>query len=234
MHFSASCFLMDLPSPMASTWRITRSTSSPTPQRPFYHGLVLFRQQCRGFWVLVSANYAPVMTFTTCAWLVLIPLEFLSWGANLSSTMIAASVLGRIAIGALGDRVGPLNMMIFTTAASCNSVFALWLPSTSTSIAIAFSVIFGFFSGIVAGLPPVLTSRIFGVERMPSIIGLVMFAGGCGFLAATPSSGTLLSRFGNGADFDSMIVFTGLVLAVSIICQLSLRVAVSRRLFEKM
>ncbi|KAJ2596592.1 hypothetical protein GGF39_003390, partial [Coemansia sp. RSA 1721] len=78
-----------------------------------------------------------------------------SWGTNTSSIMNGASILGRVLMGQLGDRIGSLNTLFIATLISCLGILVLWLPFETTGTFVAAAVIFGFFSGAIVSLIPV-------------------------------------------------------------------------------
>ncbi|KAJ2758688.1 hypothetical protein H4S06_002591, partial [Coemansia sp. BCRC 34490] len=88
------------------------------------------------------------------------------WGANISSILNASSIVGRIATGILGDRVGMLNTMCDTFLISAVSLFAIWLPFKSLGTLVALAVVFGIASSSIDTLLPVVTAELFGIERL--------------------------------------------------------------------
>ncbi|KAJ2109368.1 hypothetical protein IW146_006397 [Coemansia sp. RSA 922] len=155
------------------------------------------------------------------------------WGANVSSIMNGASIAGRILMGILGDRVGSLNTLWAATLLSCLSILVLWLPFSGAGTFFAAAAIFGFFSGAIVSLIPVVTANIFGVRRLPSVIGLLMIAYMTGGLISSPPAGAMLDKYGHGKDFDSLIIYTGVLLGVSSVSQTLLRLIISRQLWYK-
>lgn len=65
----------------------------------------------------------------------------------------AASTLGRIIPNLLADRVGPLNVLIPCTLAAGVLVFS-WIAVHDIGGLVAFTVLYGFFSGTFVSLPP--------------------------------------------------------------------------------
>ncbi|KAI8322441.1 MFS general substrate transporter, partial [Martensiomyces pterosporus] len=156
-----------------------------------------------------------------------------AWGTNMSSILNAASIAGRVLMGLLGDRIGSLNTLWISTTVSCLSILVLWLPFKSTGTLLASGIIFGFCSGAIVSLIPVITANLFGVKRLPSIIGLMMVAYMAGGLIASPPAGAMLDTIGHGHNFNSLIIYDGVFLAVSAACQSVLRLILSRTLWKK-
>ncbi|KAJ2794807.1 hypothetical protein H4R20_006103, partial [Coemansia guatemalensis] len=120
------------------------------------------------------------------------------YGANIAAIMNGAGVVSRICVGILGDRLGSLNMLCVSTLASCLSILVLWLPFSSLATFLAAAVIFGFFSGAIVSLIPVVAANVFGTKRLPSIIGLIMIAYTISALIASPTAGAMLDKYGHG------------------------------------
>ncbi|KAJ2863606.1 hypothetical protein GGI22_001915 [Coemansia erecta] len=95
-----------------------------------------------------------------------------AWSANISSILNAGSVVGRITTGMLADYIGALNALLVTAFISSLAVLVLWLPFKSLGTLIAAAVLFGFASGSVMSLVPVVTANMFGAKRLASIMGL--------------------------------------------------------------
>ncbi|KAJ2641154.1 hypothetical protein GGF44_002248 [Coemansia sp. RSA 1694] len=155
------------------------------------------------------------------------------WGANVSSIMNGASIAGRVIMGILGDKLGSLNTLWVATFFSSISILVLWLPFSSAGTFFAAASIFGFCSGAIVSLIPVVTANIFGVRRLPSVIGLLMIAYMTGGLISSPPAGAMLDKYGHGRDFDSLIIYTGVLLGISTASQTLLRLVISRKLWHK-
>ncbi|KAJ2079537.1 hypothetical protein H4R24_003706 [Coemansia sp. RSA 988] len=150
------------------------------------------------------------------------------YGANVVAMMNGAGVAGRICMGVLGDRLGSLNMLCVSTLASCLSILVLWLPFSSLSTFLAAAVIFGFFSGAIVSLIPVVTANTFGTKRLPSIISLIMIAYTISALISSPPAGAMLDKYGHGYLFTSTIIYGGVFFAASLVCQCLFRCTLSR------
>ncbi|KAJ2664317.1 hypothetical protein IWW48_000834 [Coemansia sp. RSA 1200] len=120
-----------------------------------------------------------------------------NWGANISSMLNASSIVGRIATGILGDRVGTLNTMFVTFLISAVSLFAIWLPFKSLGTLVASAVVFGIASSSIDTLLPVVTAELFGIERLSSILGLMFISYTIGTFISAPVGGVLLDDYGH-------------------------------------
>ncbi|KAI9499787.1 hypothetical protein GGI25_005095 [Coemansia spiralis] len=179
----------------------------------------------------LSGFYMPFFYMPTYSVIVLKRPE--NWGSNVSAILNGTSVAGRIIMGLLGDKIGALNTLSIATLVSCISILVLWLPFKSFGTFITAAVLFGFTSGAIVSMIPVVTANIFGVKRLPSIMGLVMFAYTIGALVSSPPAGAMLDKYGHGTNFTSVIVYGGVFLAVSVVADIVLRIFVSRDVWKK-
>lgn len=101
------------------------------------------------------------------------------------STMVAASLLaiiggfsivGRLIIGGISDRIGPRNLLPITFIIMALMLFSLTL-SKDPLVFYLFAIIFGFAYGGSVPLIPAITARYFGLSAMGSILGTIMFGG---------------------------------------------------------
>ncbi|KAL2060201.1 hypothetical protein VTL71DRAFT_9596 [Oculimacula yallundae] len=125
----------------------------------------------------------------------------------------AATVLGRGLPGIIADRMGRFNVMIISSIGSTAAIFLLWLLSSSdTATLIAFTVVFGLFSGTAYSLTPVCVAQLCRTEdyatRYGTAYGIVSFA----TLIGNPIAGAIL---GKGKNYRALIVFCGGVYAAS-------------------
>ncbi|KAJ2719349.1 hypothetical protein GGI07_005261 [Coemansia sp. Benny D115] len=178
-----------------------------------------------------SGFYIPFFYMPSFSVIVLGKLE--SWGANVSSIMNGASIAGRILLGVFGDTMGSLNTLVMATFFTCLSILVLWLPFHNIGTFIAAAVVFGFCSGAIVSLIPVVTANIFGVKRLPSIIGFLMIAYMTGGLISSPPAGAILDSSGHGTNFNGLIIYNGVFLAASTVCELALRFVISRKLWKR-
>ncbi|KAJ2078233.1 hypothetical protein H4R24_004622 [Coemansia sp. RSA 988] len=156
-----------------------------------------------------------------------------NWGANISSILNAGSIAGRLLVGISADYMGPLNALIVSTLMSTIAVLVMWLPFKSLEVMIAAAVVFGFFSGSLVSLVPVVTANLFGIKRIPSILGLLLISYMIGMLISSPVGGALLDKYGNGVDFTWLIVYNGIFFCLAVVTQLILRTILTRRVWHK-
>ncbi|PIA13039.1 MFS general substrate transporter [Coemansia reversa NRRL 1564] len=156
-----------------------------------------------------------------------------NWGANISSILNAGSIAGRLLVGFSADFIGPLNALIISTIMSTIAVLMMWLPCKSLGVMIGSAMVFGFFSGSLVSLVPVVTANLFGIKRLPSILGLLLISYMIGTLVSSPVGGALLEKYGNGVNFTWLIVYNGIFFCLAIVTQLILRILLARKLCYK-
>ncbi|KAJ2450613.1 hypothetical protein EV183_004182 [Coemansia sp. RSA 2336] len=155
-----------------------------------------------------------------------------SWGANISSILNAGSIVGRVAIGFAADYIGPLNALLMSSVVSTIAILVIWLPFKSLGALIVSAVIFGFFSGSLVSLIPVISANLFGIKRLSSNIGLLFISYTIGSFVCSPVAGALLDKYGHGSDYTWTIVYAGVFFAMASILLVILRVLVDRNLLK--
>lgn len=122
-------------------------------------------------------------------------------------------MFGRTIPNALADKIGPFNILATCCSIAGFLLFAMF-GATSPGGAIAFAILYGFFSGAyVSLLSPVCISLSRSVDEVGVRQGLAFIFIGTAALGGNPTAGALLARFGT---FTSPIVFSGtMVLAGS-------------------
>ncbi|GES66304.1 putative monocarboxylate permease [Aspergillus terreus] len=140
---------------------------------------------------------------------------------NLSSILNGASILGRIVPGYFADRFGRFNIMIVTTSICAVFILALWLPSQSNKAAtVAFTVLFGFWSGTAISLAPVCVAQISKTEEFGKRYGTAYFLVSIGSLIAIPIAGELLKvrkATTSRDDYTGVILLCGIAYACAFV-----------------
>lgn len=130
----------------------------------------------------------------------------------LISILNGASFFGRVIPGILADRVGRYNILGSVAIISGVLVFCLQKMTTNPNI-IAFSVLYGFFSGAIVSMMSVCIAQI---PQHPRDIGTYMGQGmaivAIGALIGPPSNGALVSHdhsFNNALNMSGVFVVVG-------------------------
>lgn len=116
-------------------------------------------------------------------------------GAALIGVIGVTSVLGRLAIGALADRLGRIR-----TYQGCYALLALsypiWFVAGSYPTLVAFAVVLGIGYGGWIALQPAVIAEAFGLRGLGGVVGLIYTAGGIGALVGPPVAGALIDASG--------------------------------------
>ncbi|KAI8867193.1 MFS general substrate transporter [Ramicandelaber brevisporus] len=156
-----------------------------------------------------------------------------SVGSMLALLTNLGTAVGRIFSGFVSDRIGNFNTLLLSILIALVSTLVLWLPFTSVGTAAAYAVIYGIASGGQITMLGVTVAQVFGIERLASYFGMIMFLGAAGVLPGTPSAGQLLDSLGHGSNFTPLIIYLAIVLALQLVPVTYLRAGFSRRPFVK-
>jgi len=115
--------------------------------------------------------------------------------AALIGVIGVASVVGRLAIGALADRVGRVRTFQASFAVLAAS-FLIWLVGGSWPWLSAFAVVLGTGYGGWIALQPTVLAQLFGTRGLGALVGLVYTAAGVGALIGPPLAGVLVDATG--------------------------------------
>jgi len=115
--------------------------------------------------------------------------------AALIGVIGVASVVGRLAIGALADRVGRVRTFQASFAVLAAS-FLIWLVGGSWPWLSAFAVVLGTGYGGWIALQPTVLAQLFGTRGLGGLVGLVYTAAGVGALIGPPLAGVLVDVTG--------------------------------------
>jgi MFS family permease len=154
----------------------------------------------RAFWVLLIAAFGQNLGYTLYFAVGLVHLQDLGHpktvGAWALSIFGISTLLGKLALGALGDRYDPRYVWAATAAAFG---LGLILMSTATTDAKLFAciVLLGFgFGGGLASMFAVL-SNYFGPKVFPAVAGIAVAITTCAGALAPPLAGVLYGRAGS-------------------------------------
>ncbi|KAJ2782075.1 hypothetical protein H4R18_002495 [Coemansia javaensis] len=176
----------------------------------------------------IAAYFGPF--FQMPSYSVVVLHKSASWGSNMDTLMNGLSVVGRLSIGLLSDVVGPLNLMIANTALAAVSLLALWVAFDTVGTAIAVALLFGFAIGGIVTVIPVVAAQVFGLARIPSIIGLLFIGYFAGGLLGVPPMSALLDNVGHRTDYTAAVWYMAMLPVCSLLFLLALRLMLTRRI----
>ncbi|KAH3903946.1 MFS transporter [Parastagonospora nodorum] len=130
------------------------------------------------------------------------------------SIMNAATLFGRVIPGAVADRVGHYNVMVFLLLFSGIISFC-WTAVHTLAGLVIWSIAYGFSSGAVLSLQPACAGKIATLQDQGRAIGFLQGSLAVTVLVGSPIGGQLLGHYG----YLALSIFTGATLvagAVSI------------------
>jgi MFS family permease len=116
--------------------------------------------------------------------------------ATLVGIVGAASVVGRLALGAVADRLGAVRAYRATFLCIGLS-YMVWLTTTTYPWLVAFAVLFGVAYGGFIALSPAVMAQLFGTASMGRLVGLLYTSAGIGALVGPPLAGLAVDRTGS-------------------------------------
>jgi len=123
-------------------------------------------------------------------------------GAALVGVLGAASVVGRLSLGAIAARLGVLR-----TYQTCFLLmagdFTLWLGEPSYARLVGFAVLLGVGYGGFAAVGPALVAEMFGVQGLGALLGVLYTSAGLGSAVGPPLAGVLI---GNGRGYGTTVL----------------------------
>jgi len=163
----------------------------------------------RQFWMLCSISlFISFCTHTTIIHIVPHAIELgipAMSAAGVLSTIGGVSIMGRLVMGNVGDRIGSRMAMIICYATMALSLFWLQIATGEAWMLYLFGVLYGFAHGAFFALISPMVAELFGLRAQGAILGIVILSGTFG-----GSVGPLLA----GNMFD----MTGTYLPAYLIC----------------
>lgn len=149
----------------------------------------------------------------------------------LVSILNAASVVGRILPGWLGDKVGRYNTMVIISYLSGILVLALWLTTTGNLPTILFASFYGFTTGAFVSLAPACLAQISDIKEIGVRNGALFACVSLAALTGVPIGGALVTRY-NGS-FLGLQIFAGCMLLAASTVFLIARIVVGGHSLKK-
>ena len=111
-------------------------------------------------------------------------------GAILVSTVGLCSLIGRVLVAFLASHNKCNRFIVFILSTAVSGLAILLYPVHSSFVSmLAFSAIYGLFFGSQVGVLAVVAAELFGVERLTSAYGYLMFGNGAGAMLGPPIAG---------------------------------------------
>jgi MFS family permease len=135
-------------------------------------------------------------------------------GLGLMGIIGVGSIVGRFAIGALGDRIG--RRRTFTAQfAGIGLMMVWWWGSTEVWSLVVFALIFGALYGGFVALAPALSTDYFGGRHISGILGCIYSGVGIGTLIGPTLAGVAFDRY---QSYDLPILVAAAITVISVVC----------------
>jgi len=126
--------------------------------------------------------------------------------AGLIGAIGIASVVGRVALGAIAGSGGLLRVFQGCFAAMGASFALWWIAGSSYAGMLAFAVVLGIgYGGFVALAPAVLAAR-FGIANLGSLLGVLYTGAGIGSAVGPPAAGAVIDAAGYAPAIAASLV----------------------------
>lgn len=121
----------------------------------------------------------------------------------------ASSIVGRLGLGALGAKVGPVRLMQFSFLVMTLS-YVIWVfAGASYAVLVLFAVVLGVGYGGFIALSPAAVAILFGTNGMATILGATYTGAGVGGLFGPPLAGAIIDGAGYSAGIWFAVVMGG-------------------------
>jgi predicted MFS family arabinose efflux permease len=115
----------------------------------------------------------------------------------LISVLGGMSVVGRLGLGALGNRVGTLRLFRIATFVMGAS-YAIWLTATTAyGGLVVFAAVLGLGYGVRISLMPVVLIELFGMQNLGAVLGVFFTATGISASFGPPLAGFIVDVTGS-------------------------------------
>ncbi|KAH3686176.1 hypothetical protein WICPIJ_002844 [Wickerhamomyces pijperi] len=146
-------------------------------------------------------------------------------------TYNACGILGRYIPNMAADFIGSFNVLCVTVAICTVLILVLWLPfGASLGVMYAFAALYGFFSCSILSLTPVCCGQIGKTKDFGKRYGTIFFVSSFGNLISLPLCGAIIK---DGSGYNWLLVFAGLLEAVSLVFWITTRVYCAGFNFKK-
>ncbi|KDQ18152.1 hypothetical protein BOTBODRAFT_52946 [Botryobasidium botryosum FD-172 SS1] len=143
------------------------------------------------------------------------------------------SILGRLVIGFISDRLGRFNSGVIFTFLSGLLPLTMWITCRTTPTLIAFALMWGFVSGGCETLLPSCAGQISTQRLAGSRLGALFGISSSAYLISGPITGAIIARSNASlpAGYVGAAVFCGTTMLISSACVVTSRFTTDKRLF---
>ncbi|KAI8805032.1 major facilitator superfamily domain-containing protein [Cladochytrium replicatum] len=154
----------------------------------------------------------------------------LEQGSVILSITNFGAAAGRIVLGMGADQyIGKINMLTICMFLSAVCTLLWWPFTNSFGSLLAFGFVNTFFSGGFISMFPVVIAELYGVERLPSLMGMLFTSSAIGSFAGAPLAGVIIDTKG----WIAAILYAGFMTLGSVVFLVAIRFTENRKIFVR-
>ncbi|KAK2006812.1 MFS general substrate transporter [Colletotrichum eremochloae] len=135
----------------------------------------------------------------------------------------AASAIGRVMAGYLGDHIGVFNSNMVAIAVSAIAAFAIWLPFGSSTVGIvSFTIVYGMASGNTTSISPVCIGKLCKTQYYGRYYATAYTIASLGSLIGIPIGGVVITA--TRGEYWGIILLTGALYVLSLVTLLMAKI----------
>ncbi|KAF9998313.1 hypothetical protein BGZ80_006811 [Entomortierella chlamydospora] len=143
------------------------------------------------------------------------------------------SAVGRIVMGLVSDRIGPINALFISTFAATLTLLFIWTFAKTTAVMFVFSILYGLCCGAYLSSTVSVSVAICGLNRLAVVAGIIYAGMAVGSLIGSPTSGAILSTIGHNTDYTGVILWSGIVMLIGTAILFALKYKTNKNMFVK-
>ncbi|KIK56219.1 hypothetical protein GYMLUDRAFT_230316 [Collybiopsis luxurians FD-317 M1] len=211
-----------------------RRPSKPFPPFSRLFDFAAFKDPCYlllalGCWFSIFALFNPFFYVGLSA-------QVASPGSNVNgyylAILCAFSIPGRVLPGLIAIKVGRFNTVWISLLIASVLIFALWYTSFAKPNLIAFSALYGAFSGPFFSVAPACVAEISPIEKVGARLGGTFAFMASAMIAGTPIAGVFIKKQ-TEANFKNLILFSGVMSFIGTAFIFAARMLRQPKLFAK-
>ena len=136
--------------------------------------------------------------------------------ANVISLVLASSIVGRLSMGWLADRIAKKYVMIIIYSIVALSIPLLYF-ATTPGVIYVFAIIFGIGLGGDYMIIPLMAAELFGVRVMGRVMGLILTGDGLAEALAPLMVGYLRDVTGSYANGFSALIVLAVIGVIAVV-----------------
>jgi MFS family permease len=135
----------------------------------------------------------------------------------LISVLGGMSVVGRLGLGVLGDRIDMLRLFKVATFVMGVS-YVIWLTATAYGWLLMFVAVLGLGYGVRIALMPVVLIELFGLQNLGAVLGVFFTATGISALLGPPLAGLIVDFTGSYRWVAAFTLAMGFLGFAAVLC----------------